>query len=347
MRTSNLPLLWLFCVIAPSLVGCGDRGGKNSASPGARGAAPTLIATPDRAFHHGRVLGTVGRRLEHRYHLANQSGEIVRVARVENRKPCCGTVEIDAPEIAPGGEADVLVTLDVGGRFGEVVHEAALRLEGAGEEEIILRTAADVLAPLRVEAEPPVSGTGSGGELRFRAIAQGLEGEPAADLARLRLESGRPAEWAGAPVVEEGARGLVVARRSFVVRTGEDSGEPGPRRTSVRLFDGDTLVLDHPVQWTVRRPIEAMPKMLVLQPGRAEYRLVLTATDRRPFRVLGCDTAVAGLAATAGEGPAAMVAVMVKDEASAGGGRARGVLTVRTDHPAQPSVEIAVVSLNP
>lgn len=90
---------------------------------------PSLIDDDAATYDFGAILGTTERRVSHRYHLSNTNKHDIKIIDLINCKPCCGEVGIGTRILRPGGETDVEITLRVGGRFGDVVHNAVLVTE--------------------------------------------------------------------------------------------------------------------------------------------------------------------------------------------------------------------------
>ncbi len=131
-------------------VGCSD----NRQADVAAIRAAELAAKPRSALevaepvHHvGSVVGMAGRRIEHRFAVVNRSQGPVAIAEVVNRKPCCGEVAVDRTSLAPGETAEVTVTLMVGGRFDELVHQAEVVTDPPQPESLTLRTIVKVYPP--------------------------------------------------------------------------------------------------------------------------------------------------------------------------------------------------------
>ncbi len=76
-----------------------------------------------------------------------------------NRKPCCGVVAVGKTTLAPDEATDVVVTLSVGGRFGDVTHEAVVVTDDTPPQELVLRTVTQACPPLRVEVNVVPKGT--------------------------------------------------------------------------------------------------------------------------------------------------------------------------------------------
>ncbi|MDE2506908.1 MAG: hypothetical protein KGM43_06840 [Planctomycetota bacterium] len=116
-----------------------------------------LIDDDDRVHHFGLDVATAGRKLDLKYHLVNHTQKSVKIVNVVNRKPCCGVVAVGKTTLAIEEATDVVVTLSVDGRFGDVSHEAVVVTDDTPPQELVLRTVAQACPPLRVEEVGPAA----------------------------------------------------------------------------------------------------------------------------------------------------------------------------------------------
>ncbi len=114
---------------------------------------PSLIAHADREHHFGPIIATSGRKLEHRFRLNNPTQRDVKILKVINRKSCCGVVRGEATILHPGDRTEVVVTLLVGDRFGEVAHAAEVVTDSPEEPSLLLLTSAQAIPPVRIEED--------------------------------------------------------------------------------------------------------------------------------------------------------------------------------------------------
>lgn len=344
-----------FCVILPVylflsiLAGCDGSARSGDATGSASDANPTLIAEADREHDFGRVIGSLGRTVEHRYHLTNRTQLDVRIMNVVNRKACCGLVRAVPLTLRPGDGTVVDVALLVGDRFGGVVHEAEVVTDSADEPSIVLRTMARAVPPIRVEEEGTSHRTVLVGSpeprvAAFRVYASGTSAEPPVDLDGLELRSTVSVAWAGSTESCPADAGLGVHSRRFTV-TLNSAGPPGGRRAEVVLRRGEQVFWRQVVTWDVVSPIVASPKMLALRPGRTGYSVVLRSQDRKAFHVERIECKTAGFRVRA-LNPTAAFSQTIALEGVPPPSQRRGVITVFTDHPMQRILELPFVVID-
>ncbi len=309
--------------------------------------AAGLIDDDDRVHHFGSVVATAGRKLDHKYHLVNHTQKSVKIVNVVNRKPCCGVVAVGKTTLAPDEATDVVVTLSVGGRFGDVTHEAVVVTDDDPPQELVLRTVAQACPPLRVEEVGSAIATTplTGGSRRVECLvkAYGASGKPPLDLDRLKLDATVDAGWVG--VKESGIAEddlTVESRRFYAVLDGH--GKPGARTAAVGLLDGKNKVFEHVLNWEVVPPITASPKLLVIRPGTRAYPFILQSRDGKAFRVAPLASNDAGLTLQIPSAEALLTQKVTVDvTATPKSAAVPKVLTLETDHPAMAKVEIPVV----
>lgn len=351
-RSSTPPLeIYLFLPLLSALIGCnaspaGAPASRPSPGPEAR---PSLIADADREHDFGPVIGRPGQKMDHRYRLANATGRDVAIVDVINRKTCCGIVQAVAKTLRPGETTVIVVTLVVGDRFGGVDHRTEVVTDQPDEPSIVLRTTAQAYPAFRVE-EPASNKeaifTGSGPRMaEFRVVATGNTAEPAADLDRLTLKSTATVEWTGSKeAAPSEVEGLTSESRRFVARLDPSEG-PGAHRSEVLLLDGDQVRFRHILEWTVETPLSASPRMIVLKPGQGSLRVLIQSRNKKPFRVDRVESATPGVRGRAASAAVAL-AQMIEIEGAPPSDVKKGTLTVVTDHPAQPTIELPFVVLD-
>jgi hypothetical protein len=338
------------CFLVLALVGCGDVGNRPNTSSSPSQVEATLIDEPSRTHDFGSVVSRSGRTLVHRYRLNNTTGRDVKIVEVVNRKPCCGTVGASKTVLHPGEGADVEVVLSVGGRFGDVVHNAAVVTDQPSQSEIALQTIAHTFPPVRFEEgtasrESVLTSAVEPLAVEFRVVAHGTRDDPPVDLDRLELGSTIAVRWSGPK--EDGAveDGLQVESRRFVAML-DRAGMSGARAAEVVLREGQEIQFRHALSWEVVAPISVSPKMVVLS-GQHEYRVVLRSQDGKAFRVTGIDCPSANVLCRGTSREAGLtqaLVIEVEDANRAGSGRA--IIAVRTDHPSQGQVQIPIVALD-
>jgi hypothetical protein len=108
-----------------------------------------------------------------------------------------------------------------------------------------------------------------------------------------------------------------------------------------------TMARIYPAIRTEVSPVVAVPRMIVMKAGQRNARVRLQARDQSAFRVVrvGCESD--GMRGRAADGGAAVVHVVeVERQGAPSPGNGRGLLTVLTDHPGQPRVEVPIVAID-
>jgi hypothetical protein len=325
------------------LAGCGGEGTGHKTSESESTITTSLIADADRQYNFGAVIGRPEQKVDHRYRLINAAQHDVKIVNVINHKTCCGIVQVGNSVLRPGETTDVVVTLVVGDKFGEVVHETEVVTDQASDSNIILRTTAEAIPAFRIEeqsssAEPIVMGTREPRRAEFRVFASGTETDPPANLDRAELRSTIKAEWVGAKTLNPSEDGLSVESRAFTALL-DGTGSPGYRKAEILLQDGKQVLDRYVVSWEVVAPIVASPKVIVLSPGKREYHFVIRSRDKTSFRVTRIECGDPGLKPGAAN-PTSAVTQTVELEGVPEKGSRQGVVTVYTDHPAQGKIEV-------
>jgi len=309
-------------------------------------SAPAFLIDEDSRTHHfGAIVSRPGKTLIHRFRLANATDHPVRLAQVINRKSCCGEIQVGATTIPPGGSTDVAVTLMVGNKFGDVVHETEVVTDPPSPGEIVLRLVAQAVPALRVEAtsaDAPSYLVGAGPQtVEFLVTANGTETEPPIDLDRLTLSPPGEARWLGPKRDASSEESANAVSRRFAA-TLNPAGPVGERSTVYGLRDGPTTVHEHLVRWEVVPALTVSPRVAILSSGSREARLVIRARDGRPFRVTRIESKRNGLSGTCAnpESSAAQTIVIKADPGLAAGSHG---LTIFTEHPNQATVVVAVL----
>jgi len=148
-RHVTLPSFLLLAVLA----GCERSPSRNDFGESEPKAKPFLIAEADRECDLGPVIASPGRKLEHRYRLSNATQHDVTILNVVNHKTCCGDVRVGKWILRPGDATDVEVTLLVGGKFGEVTHAAEVFTDLPADSNLVFRTMARAVPPVRLEED--------------------------------------------------------------------------------------------------------------------------------------------------------------------------------------------------
>lgn len=151
-------------------------------------------------------------------------------------------------------------------------------------------------------------------------------------------------DWLGVKEDAASDSGLEVQSRRFVALL-DPSGSPGERRAEVLLKRGDEVVDRETVSWEVVWPLAASPKVVVLKPGQHGYRVVIESRDRKPFRLTRVECKDASVLGRLEGNSAAPQQILMVDGVPHSESK-RGVVTVFTDHPAQPKLDVPFIVLD-
>lgn len=194
----------------------------------------------------------------------------MEIVELVKRRPCCGTVRIGQTTLAPGEATDVAITLSVGDRFDLVTHEVLVVTDPPSPGELVLRTTARAIPPIRVEREeerPAIVRLGADkAEITYRVSSYGTPAEPPIDLNRVTLGGSADARWLGPGQADVDGDGLAVQSHQLPVEL-RPEGEVGERRATISLHSGDQPVCEQAVAWQVVPAVAATPKVLVLRAG--------------------------------------------------------------------------------
>ncbi len=307
-----------------------------------------LIAEESRSHHFGAVISKSGLKLKHAYRLVNTTKHDIKVVDLVNLKPCCGEVRIGKTILHPGDETKVEVALSIRQEFGEIVHGTQVLTEPPQPDDLVLRTMATAYPPIRLEETSPggvpvLLSSDHRRRLEFRVFASGSSSEPPCDLDCVALRLTIKVEWAGPKEVVPSDDGLRVESRRFGALL-DPTGPRGERRAEIRLLNGSHALYGHIVSWEVVSPIGVSPKLVVIQPGKQDYRVLIESRDQKLFRVTGVECKVRGVQGRARDAAAAFThTVEIENRGVAPPEGGRGVITVFTDHPFQAKVDLPFV----
>ena len=339
---------WLLWAVLVAGQGCGQPVAVPRTDDAPSG--PELIDESAMTHHFGTFVNNPNRKLKHAYRLVNSTNHEVKVVDLINGKPCCGEVNIGQTTLRVGDETAVEVTLSVRQEFGDIVHKTTVVTEPCQVHELVLTTTAKVYPLVRVEevapSEPLLLLTSEKPKsLECRVVTYGSPSEPPVDLDFVELGSSVKVSWKGTKERWRSDDGSAFESRTMVALL-EPTGTPGQRRERVLLRYGQRLLYTHALTWELAAPIRASPRTVVMKPHGGRFRVVIHSRDLNRFRVRRVECGVAGIRGTA-EGSEALLTheVRLECDGSARMESAREVVTVFTDHPAQPRVELPVILL--
>ena len=288
---------------------------------------------------------------EHTFRVANISDRPVRVKGIANRKPCCGDVAPIAPRVVePGQAVEVTITLHIGVGSGPVLHVAAIEVEGEGSE-VNLFTAANAHASIVLEETGSSLGPLEPGQTRlveFLVRSFVKAGAPPPPLEDRTIRSALRAEWTGPPTTRtDGEAGLDEFRRTLAV-TLPSHPEPGHHSQSLEVLDGGGAVVGfRRINREVAGALTASPAgLLFTSPTQAAegLKVVVRTRDGRPFRINSASAGIEGLKVSVDGADARTPHILTARFQGPNIGLAArsGEIVIRTDHPGQPVVKVAV-----
>lgn len=342
-------VILLSFVLPAILAGCDQSSSRDGPSAPENEVRPSLIAEADREHDFGPVIASPGRKVEHLYRLTNPTHRDVKILNVINRKPCCGTVRAEAAVLRPGDTTDVAVTLLVGDRFGDVAHMVEVVTDAPEQPSRVLRTMARAIPPFRIEEDSAFDrmtlvGTKKPRQAAYRVFAAGTMAEPPNGLDRLVLRSTIRVEWAGSKEPSASDDGLQVESRRFIAWL-DPAGPLGERRAEFLLMEGERAHGRHVVTWEIAPRMTASPKVIAIRSNQRDYRIVIRAQDRKPFRVKRIESKETGIRGRVADASAG-IAHTVHVEGVQPLKERRGAITVLTDHPIQERVDLPFVIID-
>lgn len=286
---------------------------------------------------------------KHTFRIANASDRPVRIRRVANRKPCCGDVApIAATVVEPGRSIEVAVTIHIGLAAGRVIHVA--EVEADGDPNVEIRTTATAHARVTIEEVGSTTGPLEPGQSRrveYLVRAFGLAGDPPPPLDDRAIRSELPVEWVGlSSTGRDTESGLDEFRRTLAVAL-PASNEPTHRTTSLEILDAAGSVVGRRwTNWEVAPALKASPAGLVFTndgPAADGLRVAVRRGDGRPFRIASVTTELEDLSVRVdGEDARPLHLLTARLGVPGRPGPRSGEIVIRTDHPGQPVLKVAV-----
>ena len=324
---------------------------KTDGPPASRSKPPDTWFDPVATRHDsGLVLAGSDVTQSHTYRVANTSSHPVRIRGVSNRKPCCGDVAPIAPMVLPPGQSvEVVVTVKIGLGSGDVQHLAVIETEGDADPSVDLITTATAHARVIVDEVGSISEPLEPGQSRrveYLVRSFGNAGHPPPPLDGQAIRCGLKAEWVGSATKRADAEtGLDEVRRTLAV-TLPAASEPGPRSMLLEILGGGGAVVGQQwIGWEVASALMANPSGLIFSNSTptAGLKVIVRCRDGRLFRILSAKTEVAGLIVQ-GDGDDARPTHQINARLDHSGtaGIHSGEIVVRTDHPDQSVIKVAV-----
>ena len=153
------------------------------------------------------------------------------------------------------------------------------------------------------------------------------------------------AHWDGPKESSRSDGDLVVETRHLVALL-DPAGFPGERSDEIVFDDRGKVLHRHKLTWAVAAAVSASPKSLVIKPGSGSYRVVMQSHDSTVFRVTRIDCGLGGVTGSVRDvTPARSHTVQIEADGVRSSRQGRALVTVMTDHPVQPRVDIPLIVL--
>lgn len=335
---SALAVLWLS--------GCARNGDWEDSD---RMARNELFGTQDERKHDfGVVIGRPGLKLSHTFPLVNTTQRTIRLLRAVNRKTCCGELNFTPTTLLPGQGAGLEVIFKVGEASSPLSHVAVVETDDPEYPTRSFLTFARPLPRFRVapdDSRPRSVAPGGMARVNYVAYEYGTSQEPPSKLDAAVVSSDVKATWSGPPRDRILAESVIERSRPLLLEL-VASGAPGERYSTLRVSSGSEMLGAASLRWQVESAIQASPSALLIdRSSSGSARPVsLRLNGDRPFRVTGVTSALPGIEGRSLEDDTRATHVI---KVSLGSDRSAaerwGELTVKTDHPGQPVVKVAVL----
>ena len=297
----------------------------------------------------GLVLAGADVTRSHTFRITNVSDRPIRVRGVANRKPCCGDVApVEPTVVEPGQALEAPITLKLGLGSGDLVHVAAIEVEG-DDEGVTLYTTATAHARATIDEVEPSNGLLEPGQSRrveYLIQSFGVESDPAQTLDDQAIRCELPTEWTGPATTETDSKLGIIGLRRVLAVTLPASSEPSHRLTTLEIRNGAGAVIGRrSIGWEVAAALTASPAGLVFgtaaQVGQ-QFKVIVRSRDNRPFRIAEAASNVAGLAVEIDDGTKPLHTITARFGGQLQPGSRTGEVVLRTDHPNQPVLKLAV-----
>lgn len=301
----------------------------------------------EREHDFGLVIAKPGLQLTHTFPLRNTTERPLRLLRVINRKPCCGEVRFTPTTLLAGQMTCLDVTLKVGESTEPLSHLAVVETDDPEFPSRQFFTFARphprfTLEPQKDNATLVRAGTTS--TAHYTAMAFATPGDRPPSLDDAVILSNAPAQWIGSPKVREVDGGLIASSRPLSLSLIGD-GTPGERVTSVEIARHGERLFALRAGWKVDAAIKSAPGALVIgiDSEPSQSTISLRSEDGKAFRITGIRSDLACVVAWPRESGARPIqSVAVQIEPAKRDSTRVGKLTIRTDHPFQPDLNVPV-----
>jgi hypothetical protein len=157
------------------------------------------------------------------------------------------------------------------------------------------------------------------------------------------MRSAIKVDWLGRKEVARSDDGLTVETRRLNAVL-DPVGAVGERRSEIVLEHNKRACYIHVVNWESVSPITASPRMIVMKPGKHDYRVVIQSRDEKLFRIMRIECKVRGVQGRARNETAALTQMVdVDGQVAPRPDHGRGIITVFTDHPSQVRLDVPFV----
>ena len=255
---------------------------------------------------------------------------------------------VPATVVEPGQAIEVQVVLKLGLGSGDVVHVAAIEMEG-DDESVTLYTTATAHARATIDEVQPSTGLLEPGQFRrvdYLIQSFGVQSDPPQTLDDQAIRCALPTEWVSPATTELESKSSIVAVRRILAVTLPASSEPSHRLTTLEVRNGAGAVIGRrSINWEVAAALTASPAGLVFgtaaQAGQ-QFKVIVRSRDNRPFRIAEAASNIAGMAVEVDGESKPSHAITARFGGQPQPGSRTGEVVLRTDHPDQPVIKLAV-----
>ncbi len=299
-------------------------------------------------FDLGPVIAA-GQILKHDFELVNRLDHPIRVVSATALTPCCSAVgAISKEAIGPGQSLVIPVSLKAVPITKPERKRVQFVIESDDREhatfQYVLSASFYPEFEIRPLGGPRVLRSGKPGRWEFEAVARRVGAGEAILPDRVKAESPLIARFSGESRRQADPDGLVAVTRTIEILA-PASTELGSHVTSVVFQGGADGERRHLIVWSVEPALRVTPKSLVLKRDErgVSQTLVVHSADR-PIRILGVEPADLLSRVEFGKDPKTAQSIRLTVDRD----RARDrefTLTIRTDHPDQPTLSLRIMFL--
>lgn len=306
----------------------------------------------ERKHDFGKVITSPDLKLSHRYLIKNRSDVPVKLIRSINQKPCCGDVEFEPVNLAPGEFCNLTVIMKIGESVNPLSHLAIVETDHPKIKTLEFYTFANPHPKFIVERINDSIVTVNLGETKresFVLHSFGDEKTGLVDLGSIRVITDLNNEWVGQASEIKSSGGLLERTRRFDVIC-KGYGTPGPRSSPIQLKSSDEILYKGNLQWEVCPLLKVIPGVLFVtfQGKTIEKSIHLRSLDDKPFEISEITTNIPNVKFVRDKqinSKNHLIGVQLEPDKNQ---KIRtGVIDIKTTHPDQSEARVALFFKNP